>query len=345
MPLKPSFTYFLLAVMLHLVGFSQEKLVLNDSTKLEVNVTEVGESYVKYKLVNNPNGPLYTIDKTDLVRITYKNGLTDVFVKTNPIIQPSFEPTANEKKPRSEQRLNDWLWFNIDAGMAFYQSFNFVPNKLVLVDDQHDHEEFKRNSKSGQNLGVPYFGLNFMCGNNNKIKHLIGISYMNVITNYDYSKSSSYYHGRFSGTFLSVMGNYHIVNLNNGLDFKLGKKLNLCLVNSISFNARSTTITNGYSIQQEAINTSTVSSSNSVWITQTNDSTPYVNIKSEGTGGRALFSFQIKMNYDFRLKENVFGAYVLGNYALFNRLTYWSFGLTWYPFKKLRKGFVNTIGN
>lgn len=78
------FSVFLFISVLSL--HAQDVVILNDGTELKVKVTRISESSVSYKQLDNPGGPDYTIDKSRVILIQYKNGRTESFVtKSNPI--------------------------------------------------------------------------------------------------------------------------------------------------------------------------------------------------------------------------------------------------------------------
>ena len=52
-----------------------DTLVLNNGDKLPVKINSIENSIVKYKTEKNPDGPLYTIKKTDLAKIIFSTGL------------------------------------------------------------------------------------------------------------------------------------------------------------------------------------------------------------------------------------------------------------------------------
>lgn len=58
---------------------AQDAIYKKDKTKLDAKVTEVGNWEVKYKSASNPDGPVYTIPKSDIAIIIYQNGSSDLF--------------------------------------------------------------------------------------------------------------------------------------------------------------------------------------------------------------------------------------------------------------------------
>jgi len=58
---------------------AQDTLSMRSSENILVKVIEVGTSEVKYKKIDNLNGPIFSILKSDLLIIKYENGTKDDF--------------------------------------------------------------------------------------------------------------------------------------------------------------------------------------------------------------------------------------------------------------------------
>jgi len=86
--------------------FAQDIITLKNGEDIQVLVQEIGEVDVKYKKFDNPNGPNYTLKKSEIFMIRYANGSKDVFadnavpvVETTPIPitkQPSIQNNKGE---------------------------------------------------------------------------------------------------------------------------------------------------------------------------------------------------------------------------------------------------------
>ncbi len=61
--------------------FGQDVVRFQKGDSLTVKVTEIKETQIQYKRLDNLEGPVYTIKKSDVESITYSNGSTDRFVK------------------------------------------------------------------------------------------------------------------------------------------------------------------------------------------------------------------------------------------------------------------------
>lgn len=71
--------------------FAQDIMIQKDGDEIEVTVIKISNNEVEYKKWSNPDGPSYTIPKSEVFMIKYKNGEKDVF---------------KESKPSSDDKLN-----------------------------------------------------------------------------------------------------------------------------------------------------------------------------------------------------------------------------------------------
>ncbi|MGQ0828421.1 MAG: hypothetical protein ACT4ON_08500 [Bacteroidota bacterium] len=76
--------------------FSQDTLNLINGQKSIVQVIKIGISEIEYKRFDNLTGPLYVIEKKDILSITYKNGTKDAFPENVTIVHKlKALPTTN----------------------------------------------------------------------------------------------------------------------------------------------------------------------------------------------------------------------------------------------------------
>lgn len=57
--------------------YAQDIITKKNGEEIKVKITEVNPSEVKYKGFDNPNGPSFTISKSDIFLIKYENGTTE----------------------------------------------------------------------------------------------------------------------------------------------------------------------------------------------------------------------------------------------------------------------------
>jgi len=75
--------------------FAQDVITLKNGNDIQALVQEIGELDVKYKKFDNPNGPNYTLKKSEIFMIRYANGSKDVFADNT---------TSVTTTPTKEQR-------------------------------------------------------------------------------------------------------------------------------------------------------------------------------------------------------------------------------------------------
>ncbi|KAA6439616.1 hypothetical protein FEM33_11395 [Dyadobacter flavalbus] len=103
--MKDNFTFktgiLSLVFLIALVNFSfiqtsrkPDIIVLKDNTKLEVLIQEVDENVVKYRKVSDPEGPVYSVRRTEIASIKYGNTETGTFdnAPENPERHPASTP-------------------------------------------------------------------------------------------------------------------------------------------------------------------------------------------------------------------------------------------------------------
>ena len=74
----------IVAFLLPVLIFGQDKIHLNSGIILEAKVQQVGETNIQYKKFNNQNGPLLNVKKVDVKMITYENGRQEIFTQLAP---------------------------------------------------------------------------------------------------------------------------------------------------------------------------------------------------------------------------------------------------------------------
>jgi hypothetical protein len=83
---------------------------LRDATKLEVLIQEVEENVIKYKKLTDPEGPLFSIRKTEIASIQYGNGETETFEAVLEVpgyyapgaAKPTSRPSARAITPKAK---------------------------------------------------------------------------------------------------------------------------------------------------------------------------------------------------------------------------------------------------
>ena len=76
-----------------------DNIIMQNGKEIKCIVSEVGLLEIKYKKCDNINGPLYTVDKTEVLMIQYSNG-------TNEIIENKKSPSFNNKPDTSNSKYH-----------------------------------------------------------------------------------------------------------------------------------------------------------------------------------------------------------------------------------------------
>jgi hypothetical protein len=72
-----------------------DNIIMRNGNEIKCVVSEIGISEIKYKKCDNINGPIYTVDKNEVLMIQYANG-------TNEIIENKKNTTFNKKPDTSK---------------------------------------------------------------------------------------------------------------------------------------------------------------------------------------------------------------------------------------------------
>jgi hypothetical protein len=92
-------------------------IVLRSGEEIQAKVSEINPENIKYKACNNPDGPLITLNKSDVSMVRYSNGTQDVF-PYEPKRQTISDEARIEKKIKHLSILS--LIFSILSFIPFY---------------------------------------------------------------------------------------------------------------------------------------------------------------------------------------------------------------------------------
>jgi len=115
---KKPFLLFIVIVVGIANSFAQDIIILKDGKEITALVYEISDIDVKYKKIDNPNGPNYVLKKSDVLMITYANGSKDEFTDNTPVIvptpnQPKLPTETPPEFPGGEAALQQWLKENL----------------------------------------------------------------------------------------------------------------------------------------------------------------------------------------------------------------------------------------
>ncbi|SIS67287.1 hypothetical protein SAMN05421786_101895 [Chryseobacterium ureilyticum] len=73
--------YALPLLLMGVLCYSQDKIVKKNGNSFEAKLIEIGGSSITYKELDNLDGPIHSLDKSEVYQITYSNGKTDILGK------------------------------------------------------------------------------------------------------------------------------------------------------------------------------------------------------------------------------------------------------------------------
>ncbi len=100
-------------ILISLQALAQDKIYKIKGPVVNAKVIEIGTDEIKYKLYDNPDGPIYVVDRSTLNRIEYSNGKIEKF-------QLSFKDPQNY-----EGQLNKAIKINFLSPLLGYTQFSF----------------------------------------------------------------------------------------------------------------------------------------------------------------------------------------------------------------------------
>lgn len=130
--MKKWFLVFALLVSGVLTVPAQDIITKTDGTEIQAKVLEVTDAYVKYKKFSNPDGPIYSIHKSDILAVRYENGENEVFDGSQAPLALNVTPLAPNLKYRDLKYLYDTQFYTrqpVDRYSPFWIGFAefFIP--------------------------------------------------------------------------------------------------------------------------------------------------------------------------------------------------------------------------
>ena len=123
-------------LLLTLKAASQDTLYLVSGTKEAVVLLEVNPDNLRYKRFNNQTGPTYTVLKTDVSSVKYKNGKSDIFSKATEVVAETpkeKEPVKLPKDTITEQKQEqEDPFFANKADTLFFKSGKRTEAKVLI---------------------------------------------------------------------------------------------------------------------------------------------------------------------------------------------------------------------
>jgi hypothetical protein len=81
-------------------AISQDRLILQSGSELQVQLADSGQGLIRYRRFDNPSGPLYTISRKDVLRIIYADGRNERISSSYSTTQQPIETKLRYGGPR-----------------------------------------------------------------------------------------------------------------------------------------------------------------------------------------------------------------------------------------------------
>lgn len=164
----------LIFTLVWLIGFyakSQDQLFKKDNSKILVTIVEVNPDAIKYKMADNPNGPIYVVSKNDVAMIIYKNGEHEVFntntTRPKDVYVYDQPPASAAGRPRmSTEDSARYYQFNKSVSVNFCNLMNMEIGAMFQVDLFKNHIGIIVPVAAG--IGKPSVTQSVYFGNNNR---------------------------------------------------------------------------------------------------------------------------------------------------------------------------------
>ncbi|MBI1286817.1 MAG: hypothetical protein GC178_04490 [Flavobacteriales bacterium] len=128
--------FFLLAINL-IVGnaaFSQDVIYMLNGDEVEAKLTEISSSELKYKRMDNLDGPVFVIERNKVFKVKYANGQSEVMTKPGaapavaaaPASAPSYSNTTSSAAPPTSSGPFNAATFKADG--------NYFNNQPYVLD-------------------------------------------------------------------------------------------------------------------------------------------------------------------------------------------------------------------
>jgi hypothetical protein len=103
------------------LSFSQDIITTKAGEDILAKISEVGHTEIKYRKFDNPDGPMFTLLRSDVLMIRYENGTKDVF---------NDEPKPATVSPAPNANL--YLQGQMDAS-TYYEGYKGAGTGTLLV--------------------------------------------------------------------------------------------------------------------------------------------------------------------------------------------------------------------
>lgn len=101
--MKKIFSICICAIIINMALWAQDIIITNNSQKIEAKILEVSKTEIKYKELDNIDGPTFVIETNDINSIIYSNGKVVLYQQPTEVKQESSKAVEEDKE------LQEWI--------------------------------------------------------------------------------------------------------------------------------------------------------------------------------------------------------------------------------------------
>jgi len=118
---------------------AQDIIYKTDGTEIKAKIIEVNINDIKYKKYENPEGPLYTVNKSELFKIKFENGTQEVFNKSSSnssnkknseTVNSTYDVNWKKEKPEYNYKIKGFI--NISEIDLIKSFANLIPDIATI---------------------------------------------------------------------------------------------------------------------------------------------------------------------------------------------------------------------
>jgi hypothetical protein len=192
---KSILSIFLLVLVFTFNSFSQDIIYKADGSKEEAKITLVGEREIQYKKFNNPEGPVYSLSKSEILMITYENGEYEMVSNQNNTVKSNNqELSTNYTRNLVGYHLFDVIYGDFTFSYERILASGTVSIKIPVGFGYAYNSDYNNNSNEWvKNLIYTGIGVNFYPTGQGKWRYFLGPNIRIGYGKQSYWMSSWYY--------------------------------------------------------------------------------------------------------------------------------------------------------
>lgn len=107
--------------------FAQDIITKKNGEDIQSKISEITQTEIKYKKYEYPDGPVYTLAKSDALMIRYENGNKDIFNDKPIVVEENDESSMDMAIQGKEDALVNYRGANSGSGWVLATTILFSP--------------------------------------------------------------------------------------------------------------------------------------------------------------------------------------------------------------------------